>query len=196
MQTTTLSFANIHEHGALFADMLRARHQLFIQQNRWQLPEALGMEYDQYDTPASRWVVVHDEDGTILAGSRLTPTTTKCGIYTYMIRDAQRGLLDTIPQDLLFDEAPVSAEVWESSRLFVTQAVPATQRSAVYAKLVLEIAKAARELGASYGLTLLSATWPRWSRRVGVHMEAMGPVMEIEGVKNQVVAMRIADTAH
>ena len=26
------------------------------------------MEYDQYDTPASRWVVVHDDDGKVLAG--------------------------------------------------------------------------------------------------------------------------------
>lgn len=196
METTTLSFENMHEHGPLFANMLRARHDLFIRQNGWQLPEAMGMEFDQYDTPASRWVVVHDADGTVLAGNRLTPTTARCGIYSYMIRDAQRGLLETIPSDLLYEEAPVSAEVWESSRLFVSQAVPAAQRQRVYAQLVVEIAKAAHAMGATYGLTLLSATWPRWSRRVGVQMEAMGPVMTIEGVKNQVVAMRIAGPAH
>ena len=108
MFTTTLSFANIHNHGELFANMLRARHELFIQHNRWDLPHAMGMEYDQYDTPASRWVVVHDELGQVLAGNRLTPTTTRCGIYSYMIRDAQRGLLDTIPANLLYEEAPVS----------------------------------------------------------------------------------------
>ena len=62
MQTTTLSFANMHNHGELFANMLRARRELFIVHNKWNLPEAMGMEYDQYDTPASRWVVVHDED--------------------------------------------------------------------------------------------------------------------------------------
>jgi N-acyl-L-homoserine lactone synthetase len=91
MQTTTLSFANMHNHGELFANMLRARRELFIVHNKWNLPEALGMEYDQYDTPASRWVVVHDETGKVLAGNRLTPTTHGCGIYSYMIRDAQRG---------------------------------------------------------------------------------------------------------
>jgi N-acyl-L-homoserine lactone synthetase len=101
MQTTTLSFANIHNHGELFANMLRARRELFIVHNKWKLPEAMGMEYDQYDTPASRWVVVHDDEGRVLAGNRLTPTTTTCGIYSYMIRDAQRGLLDTIPSTLL-----------------------------------------------------------------------------------------------
>ncbi|HHI70120.1 MAG TPA: N-acyl-L-homoserine lactone synthetase, partial [Rhodobacteraceae bacterium] len=88
MQTTTLSFENIHQNGELFANMFRARRELFIVQNKWDLPEALGMEYDQYDTPASRWVVVHDDLGKVLAGNRLTPTTARCGIYSYMIRDA------------------------------------------------------------------------------------------------------------
>ncbi|MDZ4096600.1 MAG: acyl-homoserine-lactone synthase, partial [Paracoccaceae bacterium] len=119
MQTTMLSFANIHNHGELFANMLRARRELFIVHNKWKLPEAMGMEFDQYDTPASRWVVVHDELGRVLAGNRLTPTTAQCGIYSYMIRDAQRGLLDTIPAHLLYDEAPVNETIWESSRLFV-----------------------------------------------------------------------------
>ncbi|EKE43423.1 N-acyl-L-homoserine lactone synthetase-like protein [Oceaniovalibus guishaninsula JLT2003] len=196
MLTTTLSFANLHNHGELFANMLRARHQLFIEHNHWDLPHAMGMEYDQYDTPASRWVVVHDEDGKVLAGNRLTPTTASCGIYSYMIRDAQRGLLATIPEDLLYDEAPVAPDVWESSRLFVSHDVPANRRRSVHAWLVKELANSARGLGATSCLTLLNANWPRWAGRVGVDMTAMGPVMEIEGVNNQVVAMRFGETRH
>ncbi len=192
MRTTTLSFENIHQHGELFANMLRARHEWFIQHNHWDLPQALGMEFDQYDTPASRWVVVHDEDGQILAGNRLTPTTAKCGIYTYMIRDAQRGLLETIPSNLLYEEAPVAETVWESSRLFVSHRVPAVRRRRVHAQLVLELAKSAQEVGATSCLTLLNANWPRWAKRVQVDMTAMGPVMDIEGVMNQVVSMNFA----
>ena len=79
MQTTTISFANMHFHGELFANVLRARRQSFIVQNNWDLPQAEGMEFDQYDTPASRWVAVH-ERGEVLAGIRLTPTTARCGI--------------------------------------------------------------------------------------------------------------------
>ncbi len=132
MLTTTLSFANLHNHGELFANMLRARRELFIVHNKWNLPEAMGMEYDQYDTPASRWVVVHDAEGKVLAGNRLTPTTTRCGICSYMIRDAQRGLLDTIPAHLLYEEAPVADHVWESSRLFVSHDVPSSIRRRVW----------------------------------------------------------------
>ncbi|MDE3080922.1 MAG: N-acyl-L-homoserine lactone synthetase [Paracoccaceae bacterium] len=196
MQTTTLSFANLHNHGELFANMLRARRELFIVHNKWNLPEAMGMEYDQYDTPASRWVVVHDEFGRVLAGNRLTPTTTKCGIYTYMIRDAQRGLLDTIPSTLLYDEAPVAEHIWESSRLFVSHDVPAALRRKVHAQLVRDLGAAAREVGATQCLTLLNANWPRWCDRVGVKMAAQGPVMTIDGVENQVVMMDFSANLH
>ena len=89
MEVTTLSFHNLHAHGTLFADLFRARHRTFIRNNGWKLPEADGMEFDQYDTPASRWVAVH-EKGAVMAGVRLTPTVHRCGIYSYMIRDAQR----------------------------------------------------------------------------------------------------------
>ncbi|MFM7655930.1 MAG: acyl-homoserine-lactone synthase [Paracoccaceae bacterium] len=196
MLTTTLSFANLHNHGELFANMLRARRELFIVHNKWNLPEALGMEYDQYDTPASRWVVVHDGEGKVLAGNRLTPTTTRCGIYSYMIRDAQRGLLDTIPAHLLHDEAPVADHIWESSRLFVSHDVPSSIRRRVHAQLIAQVGETVRGLGATHCLTLLAATWPRWADRVGVKMKAMGPVMEIDGIENQVVLMDFSQTMH
>jgi len=196
MLTTTLSFANLHNHGELFANMLRARRELFIVHNKWDLPEAMGMEYDQYDTPASRWVVVHDDQGRVLAGNRLTPTTAKCGIYSYMIRDAQRGLLDTIPANLLTAEAPVGDHIWESSRLFVAHDVPSSIRRRVHAQLIQQLGDTVRGLGATHCLTLLAATWPRWADRVGVKMRAMGPVMEIDAIDNQVVEMDFSLTKH
>ena len=196
MLTTTLSFANLHNHGELFANMLRARRELFIVHNKWDLPEAMGMEYDQYDTPASRWVVVHDEEGRVLAGNRLTPTTTQCGIYSYMIRDAQRGLLDTIPASLLHDQAPVAPHIWESSRLFVSHDVPSSIRRRVHAQLIAQLGDTVRSLGATHCLTLLAATWPRWADRVGVKMRGMGPVLLIDGIENQVVLMDFSLTMH
>ncbi len=176
--------------------MLRARRELFIVHNKWDLPEVLGMEYDQYDTPASRWVVVYDDQGRVLAGNRLTPTTAKCGIYSYMIRDAQRGLLDTIPAHLLTDAAPVGDHIWESSRLFVAHDVPSSIRRRVHAQLIAQLGDTVCELGATHCLTLLAATWPRWADRVGVKMKAMGPVMEIDAIDNQVVEMDFSLTKH
>ncbi|MCB1330981.1 MAG: N-acyl-L-homoserine lactone synthetase [Maritimibacter sp.] len=195
MQTTTLSFANMHNHGELFANLLRARRQSFIVQNRWDLPQAMGMEFDQYDTPASRWVAVH-QLGRIYAGIRLTPTTARVGIYSYMIRDAQRGLLDSIPSDLLYDEAPVAENVWESSRVFVAHDTPEKLRRVVHLHLIDEMTKAARDLGATQVLGLISASWPRWAQRRGLDAHAAGRVMEIEGSKNQVVSINLAEKMH
>ncbi|MDH3262845.1 MAG: N-acyl-L-homoserine lactone synthetase [Paracoccaceae bacterium] len=195
MQTTTLSFANMHNHGELFANLLRARRQSFIVQNNWDLPEALGMEYDQYDTPASRWIAVHHL-GEILAGIRLTPTTARCGIYTYMIRDAQRGLLESIPTDLLYEEAPVAENTWESSRVFVSHTTPMNMRRRVHAHLIMEMTKSARELGATQVLGLIPANWPRWAGRCGLDMSAAGRVMDIAGIENQCVSIDLTSKLH
>lgn len=195
MQTTTLSFANLHNHGELFANLLRARKQSFIDRNNWDLPEAMGMEYDQYDTPASRWVAVH-EMGRVLAGIRLTPTNARCGIYSYMIRDAQRGLLDSIPQDLLYDEAPVAETIWESSRVFVSNDTPMKIRRIVHGHLITEMTRTARELGAAQVLCLIPASWPRWAKRCQLDASAAGRVMEIDGVKNQCVWLDLTRKLH
>ncbi|WBU64961.1 acyl-homoserine-lactone synthase [Paracoccus aerodenitrificans] len=196
MQTTTISFANMHTHGELFANILRARRQSFIVQNNWDLPQAEGMEFDQYDTPASRWVAVH-ERGEVLAGIRLTPTTAHCGIYSYMIRDAQRGILGgSIPQNLLFDEAPVDDYIWESSRVFVSHAVPMGIRRKVHAQLIDGLNQAARELGATRHIGLINSNWPRWYRRCGMEGEAMGPVMQFDDGEFQVVATNLVQKLH
>ena len=195
MLTTTLSFHNMHNHGELFVNLFKARRQSFIAQNQWNLPEAEGMEYDQYDTPASRWIAVHDL-GTVLAGIRLTPTTAKCGMYSYMIRDAQKGMLDAIPTDLLYFKAPVDEQTWESSRVFVSRNVPARMRMRVQADLMGEMINTARTLGATRILGLVPAVWARWIGRLNLDAEPAGPQLEIEGMKTQVALMRLSSSLH
>ena len=195
LKATTLSFENMHRHGELFANLFRARHESFIQKRNWDLPQANGMEYDQYDTPASRWIAVH-EFGEVLAGIRLTPTTARCGIYSYMIRDAQRGLLESIPRNLLYFEAPVAPHIWESSRVFVSERVPAKLRMRVQANLMNEMISAARKMGATQILGLVPAVWSRWIARLGLDAEPAGPVLEIDGWRTQVAMMRLAGNLH
>jgi N-acyl-L-homoserine lactone synthetase len=190
MEVTTLSYENLHNHGELFANMFRARHKAFIQQNKWDLPEANGMEFDQYDTPASRWVAVH-QDGEVLAGIRLTPTTHRCGIYTYMIRDAQKGLLEGIPAHLLYDQAPVHENIWESSRVFVSESVPAAARARVQLQLRHEMVLAAQKLGAISVIGLIPESSRRIGRRVGLDCEPVGPIMDIGGLDCVCVSIKM-----
>ena len=195
MLTTTLSFQNMHQHGDLFVNLLRARRTSFIIRNNWRLPEAEGMEFDQYDTPASRWIAVHDK-GEVLAGVRLTPTTARVGMYTYMIRDAQRGMLESIPSDLMDFEAPVDPNIWEASRIFVSNAVPAKLRKKVQGDLMYEMIRTARSMGAQKIIAFGPAVWPRWIGRLGLKAEPAGPVMELDGVKVQVAVMNLDPRLH
>ena len=196
MNSTTLSFANMHQHGELFANILRARRESFIVRNAWKLPETMGMEYDQYDTPASRWVAVHDDLGRVLAGVRLTPTTARCGIYTYMIRDAQNGLLESIPTDLLYTEAPVDPGIWEVTRGFVVHDIPAAIRHKVRMRLVLQMLRTSREEGIRRMVALLPANWERWANRCALDMQPAGRNMNMGGIDYQAVWIDFSSQLH
>lgn len=184
IRSTVLSFQNMHLHGDLLVRFMKARRQTFIDRLNWQLPVTDGMEYDQYDTPACRWVVVH-EYGDVIAGIRISPTTARCGIYSYMLRDAQRGLLEEIPTDVLYFEAPVSESIWEASRLFVAQNVPSARRSAVQKELMRALSGAALYMGAKQVIGIVPAVWSRWLRRLDLDAVAAGPSFAADGTISQ-----------
>lgn len=190
-KTSILSLKNLHMHGELFVNYLRARHEVFVVQKGWSLPEVDGMEFDQYDTPLARWVIVHDGPN-VLAGIRIAPTDTHCGVHTYMLRDAQLGLIPNLPKDALFEAAPVSSEIWEATRLFLSQDVPSSCRLTVQAQLMEGMAAAARSVGAKKVIGIVPAVFKRWLKRIGMEADAVGPVMVIDGDKVQAAIMDMA----
>ncbi|QIE47500.1 GNAT family N-acetyltransferase [Pseudohalocynthiibacter aestuariivivens] len=192
VQGTTLSFANMHQYGTLCANYLRARREVFIDHKGWELPQTEGMEFDQYDTPQCRWIVIH-EHGRILAGMRLLPSTAKCGQYSYMLRDAQRGLLENIPRDILFLDAPVRPEIWEATRLFVSPTVGSKRRLLIQSILLKQMAAAARELGAKSVIGIVPAVFSRWMKRIGMSATPVGAAMSIDGDKIQAALMNVEE---
>lgn len=184
IRASVLSFQNMHLHGDLLVKFMKARRSTFIDRLKWQLPVADEMEYDQYDTPACRWIVVH-EFGEVVGGVRVTPTMSRCGIYSYMLRDAQRGLLSEIPTDVLYFEVPVSATICEASRLFLSPAVPGTKRSAVQKVLMRGLSAAALSLGAKQVIGIVPAVWSRWLRRLDLDAVAAGPSFAADGTVSQ-----------
>ncbi len=190
LRASVLSFTNMHEYGNLLVNYLRARHKVFIERLKWDVPHVDGLEFDQYDTPMCRWAIIH-EYGEVLAGVRMMPTTARCGIYTYMLRDAQRGLLEGIPTDVLFFEAPVENRVWEASRLFITDAVPARRRAVVQNLLMAQMSNIAREAGASHVIGIVPAVFARWLRRLGLGAVPVGPKFTIDGTSSQAALFNV-----
>jgi N-acyl-L-homoserine lactone synthetase len=113
-----------------------------------------------------------------------------------MIRDAQRGLLDTIPFDLLYDEAPVDPYIWESTRVFVSHKAPMTIRRRIHAMMVDEMLNAARLNGATRIIALTAGNWPRWYGRCGLTAHAVGPMMTIDEGQFQCVLIDVPSMAH
>ncbi|SHL86827.1 N-acyl-L-homoserine lactone synthetase [Roseovarius litoreus] len=186
VRASSLSFANMHNYGELLVNYLRARKHVFIDQLDWDIYQTDGMEFDQYDTPQCRWIVVH-EFGEILAGIRLLPTTARCGIYSYMLRDAQRGILDNLPTDVLFMQAPVDPKVWEAARVFITETVPAQRRFDIQQVLVSKLISTARAEGASHVIGIVPAIWARWLRRLDLRAVPIGPRFHIDGTYSQAI---------
>ncbi|SDO21178.1 N-acyl-L-homoserine lactone synthetase [Lutimaribacter pacificus] len=187
---TTTGFADMHEHGDLVPSFLRARKTCFIDGLGWELPCTEGMEFDQYDTPECRWVIMH-EYGEILGGLRLMPTTSRCAIYTYMLRDAQLGLLEKIPRDVLFSEAPVSPTVWEGTRLFIVDNAGSKRRHALQLALFEHMLRSAEHMGAQHVLGFVPDGWSRWTKRLGLSGTPVGPKVTIDGVVSQAAVMRV-----
>lgn len=190
MTVTILTFDSLREHGPLFANLLRARTRSLNRQGG-----ADGAELDRYDTPATRWVAVH-EDNIVLAGARLTPTSHRNGRYSYTIRDAQRGLIEAIPRSVLFDDAPVDAKIWEASRIFVSDAVPACDGLRVQMQLFHELARSTRALGAGSLLGMVPEHSPRLARGVGLDCVPIGPVVEVEAQRSVCIRINLRVRLH
>lgn len=194
MRSAVLSVGTQHHYGELYTEFLRARKRVFIDMKSWDLPQTDGMEFDQYDTPLSRSIVVH-EFGQVLAGIRLLPTTARCGCYSYMLRDAQRGLLEGIPQHVLYEDAPVANHIWEATRLFVSPEVEAERRVLVQTLLMTEMARAAVAEGATHVIGIVPAVFKRWMARLGMGALPLGPKLVIDGDKTQAAVMHVAAVA-
>lgn len=190
LKATTISFRSLSRYGDLMVRYLEARKRVFIDSLHWNLPSVDDMEFDQYDTPVARWIVIH-EFGEVLGGVRLMPTTARCGVYSYMLRDAQLGLLDPIPRDVLFLDAPVDPRVWEASRLFIADEVPAARRALVQSELMRQMARTAGELGASHVVCIVPAAFARPLRGLGLAAVPVGRRVEIGGTLSQAALFKV-----
>lgn len=96
------------------------RRQVFVDQLGWDVPVCDLGEIDQYDRRETFYIVA-ERDGECVGGLRLNPTTSsflyRGQEHSYMIRDAQRGLLTSIPDNVYEGEPPQLENTWEMTRV-------------------------------------------------------------------------------
>lgn len=119
-----VSLETAHFFGDAIASQHRLRYRVFIERQGWDLPSYRGMEYDQYDNPATTYLIWRDENGEARGVSRLYPTDRP-----YMLRD-------TWP-DLVTDIAlPSSLDVWEGTRFGIDREIQPDVRRQIVGEMV------------------------------------------------------------
>ncbi|MBO9456972.1 hypothetical protein J7376_16200 [Paracoccus sp. R12_1] len=158
----------------LVAKFFEFRKKIFVDQMCWPLHHAEGIEFEQYDTFDTAYVIAH-EDGEVLGGARLKRTDKLFGkgkvSYSYMIRDAHLGLLPGMPHHLCYDAPPTDPKCWELTRF------AAVHRSGL-AEQILEAANGyLHRIGATDCLFLGPPAFLRMASRLGWTPEPLGDVV-------------------
>lgn len=165
------------------------RREMFVERLGWKLGEFEQMEFEQYDSFTTVYAVAH-VDGEIVGGGRLRRTDQTNGAYSYMIRDAVRGLLPSLPTELLYEDAPVDEVTWELTR-FATNG-----KAGVAAALLYEINAYLKTRGATGCLCLGTPAFLRMASKFSWDVDQMGPVCSNEDGRFVVFRCSITDPAN
>jgi N-acyl-L-homoserine lactone synthetase len=167
---------DVRRAARYYQQFLDLRTQEFTQRRGWSVYlQKSRLDFDEYDQPGTVYVGAFRGD-RLVAGARLLPTTRGqdgdvTGGFTYMIKDAQRGILRNLPTNLIDHPAPADPDVWELTRLVQAPGEPTAGMQ------VLESAnKYLAGLDVKRILFLSAPSFQRLARRMGYTAEPYGPV--------------------
>jgi acyl homoserine lactone synthase len=160
---------------ALYWEFLRLRKKMFVDGRRWPMPCFRGAEFDFYDLPFASYLFLTDDNGRLVAGLRMIRTDNVVEYngqtLTYMIRDAWRGTLPTIPPDVVSAPPPCDAHTWELSRIVSIGGVRAT------GMLVRGVGEAVARLGGTRTIFLGSPQFIMLGHLLGFKVATAGPLI-------------------
>lgn len=189
MYNITFSFHDLGRHGDAFVQFMHLRKQFFVDALHWDVPNDGQLEMDQYDNPTAVYSLVL-QGNRLIGGARMTPTDATWGPHSYMLRDAQLGLLPGIPANLLPNEIR-SGAVWECTRLVLDDNVTdGLDRRECLSLIVRGLADQARLRGGTELMSLSPVTLMRSLRQLGFGARRLSaPYKNDDGRSYAVLAM-------
>ncbi len=180
MTVVCISWETIHLHGEAWISHHRLRHRLFIQRRGWKLPSHNGLEYDQFDTPAAKYLIWLDPDHQARAVTRLIPTTS-----SYMLRSLWSDWPDI--------ELPNDPRIWEASRFGCDHSLTPTLRRQATAELIC----ACQEFGVSEDIERYICVMPlrilkRVIAAVGCPVELLSAPRAMDGLRTAVAYVHVS----
>jgi N-acyl-L-homoserine lactone synthetase len=143
MSTICVTWETAHRHGEAWISHHRLRYRMFIERQRWTVPNYKDLEYDQFDTPAAAYIISVDQHQRARGSARLIPTTRP-----YMVESLWANLVDS--------ELPHCESIWEASRFGCERALDAMTRRQVVAELIL----GCQEFGIANGISKYLGVMP------------------------------------
>jgi len=122
-------------HGNPLYEQHRLRHDCIVTRQAWKVPAVDGMEYDQYDNPATRYLVWRDRSGRARGASRMYPTNRP-----YMLQEVFPHLVENGP-------LPSRPDIWEGSRFCIDSTLAPEKRKRIAQELVLSYLEFALDHG-------------------------------------------------
>jgi acyl homoserine lactone synthase len=181
MTIACFNYETAHLYDDALASQFHLRHRVFIERQSYDVPSWRGMEYDQFDTPATQYFVWRDEQGKARGVARLAPTSVK-----YMLEEVW-------PEQVTGIALPKTDRVWEGTRFGVDRDLPAHQRNAIVKELVCAYIEYAilNDIEDIIGVMPVGI-WRAVFARNGWKCKEIGPIWREDGI--EVVAARLPCT--
>lgn len=180
MENITFNLANMHQYGGAFFDFLALRKKFFVDNLGWDIPHDATHEMDQYDNPTASYSLVL-QNGKVIGGARVMPTTSQWGTHTYMLRDAVQGKLIDIPTNIM-DADIVDENMWECTRLVMCDSVRTHAERSMCLRMVVDgLIDLANDKGATKLMCLSTLAMMRALRQLGYDAERMGDTFLNDG---------------
>ncbi|WP_172293999.1 acyl-homoserine-lactone synthase [Pseudoruegeria sp. HB172150] len=190
MQNISFDLSSLHQHGSAYFDYLRLRKRFFVDVLHWDIPHNDEYEMDQYDNPTA-WYSLCLRDGEVIGGTRVMPTTSRWGKHSYMLRDAQKGVLDSIPPSAMRSDV-VSPTVWEMTRLVISPDLRTQEDRAQCLQVIGDgLYQIAEAQGVSEYMGISAVGLIRVLRQLGFPLERMGEPYHDPADKRNYTVMRM-----
>lgn len=161
------SLAGAHRFQDALASQARLRHEVFVKLRGLPHSSYDGLEFDEFDTPAAKYLVWRDEGRTVRGLARLLPTTRPYMLKTYW------------PHLVADGDLPSSAGIVEVTRVCVDKSLDPCLRRTVFPELLCAIQQI---LASSGGIGMIGVTREHLlSHFIRSGIRWLGPPDEIEG---------------
>lgn len=167
-------------YAAQIEEHFRVRHDIFVGERKWMdLARPDGREIDAYDTPETTYLLAI-EDGRVVGGHRLFPTTRP-----HMISEVFPHLVEN-------GAVPSAPDILEWSRFFVTRERRSTR---TYMELMAAMQAHCLDEGIAQVTAVIEMWWlPRFAE-AGFVVTPLGLPQIIEGVTTAAVTIEIRESS-